>query len=161
MGSNGRIYIPTLNIENRFKLHDKISQKTTSYTDALIGNWSNSELSLQFFSEKNINVLNNNLIKGVQQQSNNLYTIGIQDQDQLKTIMRSIYLENAKNLSINIPEQINVLNSLVLQYSIPQIISSLKSYNKYMHDITNMYVPMDRPIYSNINNKTLEFKGWF
>ncbi len=43
----------------------------------------------------------------------------------------------------------------------PQILSSLESYAKYMHDITNMYTPMDRPVFSNVDDKTIEFKRWF
>ena len=85
----------------------------------------------------------------------------MQDQDELQIIMRSIYLENSKNLPNNIPEQVNALNQLVLQYAVPQIYSSLTSYTKYMHDITNVYTIMDRPIFGNSNDRTVEFKGWF
>ena len=161
MAGNGRIFIPTLNTEDQFKMYDKIPQKETSFREALVGNWKENDLSCKFFSLENIQLLNNNIIKGVQKQSNGLYNIGIQDQDELKIIMRAIYLENAKNLLTDIPQQVNALNSIVLQYAVPQILSSLRSYAKYMHDISNMYTLMDRPIYSDVDDKTLEFKGWF
>lgn len=161
MAGNGRIYIPTLKTEDQFKMYDKIPSKETSFREALTGNWQETDLSCKFFSLENIRILNNAIINGVQQQSNELYNIGVQDQDELKIIMRAIYLENAKNLLTDIPQQVNELNALVLQYSIPQILSSLKSYAKYMHDITNMYTLMDRPIYSNVDDKTVEFKSWF
>ena len=161
MAGNGRIYIPTLNTQDQFKMYDKIPQKETSFREALTGNWQETDLSCKFFSLENIQILNNAIINGVKQQSKGEYTIGTQDQDELKIIMRAIYLENAKNLLTNIPQQVNALNQLVLQYSIPQILSSLKSYAKYMHDITNMYTLMDRPIYSNVDDKTVEFKNWF
>jgi len=161
MAGNGRIYIPTLNTQDQFKMYDKIPQKETSYREALTGNWQQNDLSCKFFSLENIRILNNAIIEGVRQQSNGQFNIGPQDQDELKIIMRAIYLENAKNLLTDIPQQINQLNQLVLQYSIPQILSSMKSYTKYMHDITNMYTLMDRPIYSNVDDKTVEFKGWF
>ena len=161
MAGNGRIYIPTLKTQDQFKMYDKIPSKETSFREALTGNWQETDLSCKFFSLENIQILNKAIINGVKEQSNGLYNIGIQDQDELKIIMRAIYLENAKNLLTNIPQQVNALNQLVLQYSIPQILSSLKSYAKYMHDITNMYTLMDRPIYSNVDDKTVEFKSWF
>lgn len=161
MAGNGRIFIPTLNVQEQFKMYDKIPQKETSFREALTGNWKENDLSCKFFSLENIRILNNAIIEGVKKQSNGQFTIGTQDQDELKIIMRAIYLENAKNLLTNIPEQVTELNHLVLQYSIPQILSSMKSYAKYMYDITNMYTPMDRPIYSNVDDKTIEFKSWF
>jgi hypothetical protein len=161
MSGNGRVYIPSLNTQDQFKLYDKIEQKNTSFREALTGNWKENELSCQFFSTENIRILNNSIIDGVREKSKNRFNIGTQDQDELKIIMRAIYLENAKNLLTNIPEQVESLNKLVLQYSIPQILSSLESYAKYMHDITNMYTPMDRPVFSNVDDKTIEFKRWF
>ena len=161
MSGNGRVYIPSLNTQDQFKLYDKIEQKNTSFREALTGNWKENELSCKFFSTENIRILNNSIIDGVREKSKNRFNIGTQDQDELKIIMRAIYLENAKNLLTNIPEQVESLNKLVLQYSIPQILSSLESYAKYMHDITNMYTPMDRPVYSNVDDKTIEFKRWF
>ena len=161
MAGNGRIFIPTINTSDQFKMYDKIEQKTTPFRDALTGNWNDTALSLKFFSVENMQRLNQLIIEGVKKKSNGLYNIGKQDQDELKIIMRAIYLENSKNLPNNIPEQINALNSLVLQYSVPQILSSLESYAKYMHDITNMYSLMERPIYSNVDDKTVEFKSWF
>ena len=124
MAGNGRIYIPTLNAQDQFKMYDKIPQKETSFREALTGNWQETDLSCKFFSLENIEILNNAIINGVKQQSKGEYTIGIQDQDELKIIMRAIYLENAKNLLTNIPQQVTALNQLVLQYSIPQILSS-------------------------------------
>lgn len=161
MSGNGRVYIPSLNTQDQFKLYDKIEQKNTSFREALTGNWKENELSCQFFSTENIRILNNSIIDGIREKSKNRFNIGTQDQDELKIIMRAIYLENAKNLLTNIPEQVESLNKLVLQYSIPQILSSLESYAKYMHDITNMYTPMDRPVFSNVDDKTIEFKRWF
>jgi hypothetical protein len=101
MSGNGRVYIPSLNTQDQFKLYDKIEQKNTSFREALTGNWKENELSCQFFSTENIRILNNSIIDGVREKSKNRFNIGTQDQDELKIIMRAIYLENAKNLLMN------------------------------------------------------------
>jgi hypothetical protein len=159
---NGRISIPQPDMNAQFQMFDKIDvQKSVSFRDSLVGNWKETELSCAFFSAENVRNVNNLIIQAIQQKTNGAYNIGMQDQDELQIIMRSIYLENSKNLPNNIPEQINALNQLVLQYAVPQIYSSLTSYAKYMHDITNVYTIMDRPIFGNSNDRTVEFKGWF
>ena len=161
-GINGRVNIMDQNLYNRFKMYDKIDVgKNLSFRDSLVGNWTETKLSCAFFSQENVKKLNNLIIQGIRQKTNGQYNLGVQDQDELQIIMRSIYLENSKNLPNNIPEQVNALNQLVLQYAVPQIYSSLTSYAKYMHDITNVYTIMDRPIFGNSNDRTVEFKGWF
>lgn len=159
---NGRVNIPQPDINQQFKLYDKIDVgKNVSFRDSLVGNWSETKLSSIFFGSENIRKINNLIMQGIKEKTNGQYNIGIQDQDELQIIMRAIYLENSKNLLNSINEQINALNNLVLQYAIPQIYSSLTSYAKYMYDINNTYTIMDRPIFGNYNDKTLEFKGYF
>ncbi len=159
---NGRVKIPQPDINQQFKLYDKIDVgKNVSFRDSLVGNWSKTELSCQFFGSENIQKINNLIIQGIKEKTKGQYNLGIQDQDELQIIMRAIYLENSKNLPNSINEQINALNNLVLKYAIPQIYSSLTSYAKYMYDINNTYTIMDRPIFGNYNDKTLEFKGYF
>ena len=161
MNGNGRIDINISNKINPFQLYDKIETKTTSFRDALTGNWENTILSELFFSKENILALNNAIRKGIHDKSNGLYLIGPQDQDQLKIIMRSLYLQSALNLETNITEQIAALNKLVLNYCIPQIYGEIQGYVKYTQDVSSMYTPMDRPVYANVNDKTLELKNWF
>ena len=46
MQPNGRVNILNYNPHDRFQLHDKIpTGQSTSYHDALIGNWQNNTLS--------------------------------------------------------------------------------------------------------------------
>lgn len=159
---NGRVHIPEPDINAQFQMYDKINVgKNLSFRDSLVGNWSESKLSCAFFSQENVKKLNNLIIQGIRQKTNGQYNLGIQDQDELQIIMRAIYLENSKNLLTNIPEQVNALNQLVLDYAIPQIYSSLTSYAKYMFDINNTYTLMDRPIMATDDDKTVEFKKWF
>ena len=88
------------------------------------------------------------------------FLIGKQDEAPLKMIMRSIFLQNSKNLPNNITQQIKQLNKLVLDYAIPQVMGEAIGYVKYKNDSSMMYTPMQRPTSTYYNN-TLELKPWF
>jgi len=159
---NGRVNITGHNPFMRFQLYDKIANddKTTAYRDAMTGNWENNNLSNTFFSKENINKIQQGIITGVDKISNGRFKISKQDEDTLKIIMRSIFLQNSKNNNINIPGQIDVLNKHVLNYCIPQIYSEAQGYIKYKNDVSTLAVPIDRPV-STYTNNSLELKKWF
>jgi hypothetical protein len=158
MNRNGRVDIvdPKFDV---FQLYDKIpAHQCTTYRDAMIGNWNSTNLSNAFFNESNIEVLQNNLIKGVFEMSKGEYLIGPQNCDTLKIIMRSIFLQHSSNLPNNINEQVNELNQLVLDYSIPQVFNSVTSYKKYTNDVSTLQTPINRPQQASNRSKTLELK---
>jgi hypothetical protein len=161
--TNGRVDILGNNIKMPFSLSDKIPLNDNSnFRDALIGNWNNTPLSDAFFSRKNIIILQNALRKGVFDMSKGAFIIGPQDTDELKIIMRAIFLENSINLPTNIPQQIDALNTIIIDYAVPQIYGEVQGYNKYIQDASTMYTPFPRiGSYSNSKDKTLELKRWF
>jgi len=161
MQANGRINILSYNPHDRFSLHDKIpTGQSTSYRDALNGNWESSSLSNSFFSASNIRIIQNKLKEGVLKTSNGSFVIGDQDEDTLKIIMRSIFLQHSTNQRNNIEGQINALNTLVLNYAIPQVYGEAQGYIQYRKDVSTLAVPMTRPT-STYENNTLELKKWF
>ncbi len=162
MSFNGRVNIGGHNPFDRFKLYDKIANddKSTAYRSAMTGNWQDTNLSDTFFSAQNIDTLQQGMINGVSKLSNGRFNIGKQDQDTLKIIMRSIFLQNAKNNGTDVTSQVNELNKLVLDYCVPQIYGEAQGYIQYKNDVTNLAVPMDRPV-STYTNNTLEHKKWF
>ena len=106
-------------------------------------------------------MLQNGLRYCVYVKSNNQFIIGQQNIDELKIIMRSIFLQNSKNLSNNITQQINDLNNKVLEYAIDQIYGEVESYMKYKRDASSLVSPMELPTLTNYNNKQLECKHFF
>jgi hypothetical protein len=162
MNSNGRVNIAGHNPFDKFKLYDKIptDHKTTAYRSAMTGNWENTNLSNSFFSADNINKLQLEMATGVKNLSNGRFNIGKQDEDTLKIIMRSIFLQHAKNNNSNVMSQVNVLNKMVLDYCVPQIYSEAQGYVQYKNDVSTLAVPIDRPT-STYRNNTLELKKWF
>ena len=161
MQTNGRVDILNYNPYDRFNLHDKIPAGTsTDYRSALTGNWNNNTLSNVFFSKENIRIIQNGLKAGVYKISNGRFLIGDQDEDTLKIIMRSIFLQSATNLPTNISEQVESLNKLVIDYGVPQIYGEAQGYVKYKNDVSTLVVPIQRPT-STYSNNTLELKPWF
>ena len=157
--TNGRIDIISPTLNNQFELSDKIPVHTTAaFRDAMTGNWMNTPLSLAYFSSENINIIQNNIRKGVYNKSNSEFVIGLQDEDELKIIMRSVFLQNSLNLENNIREQIRDLNSLVESYSIDQVYKEAISYLKYKRDASNMYALLALPSNSSTRGKTLELQ---
>ena len=161
--ANGRIDILGPNIEQQFAMYDKIpnSGKCTSFHDAMIGNWENTALSDAFFSTGNMEIVQNALRNGVYAMSNGAYLISPQDCDNLKMIMRSVFLQSAMNLATDIPGQIASLNKVVVDMFVPKLYNEARAYIQYKPDASTMYKPIDRPIYSAENDKTLELQPWF
>ena len=160
--SNGRVDILGNNNMNCFHLYDKIpvQEGDTYYRNALTGNWQNNLLSKTFFSAGNIDILQNGLRAGVYNQSKGRFLISRQDDDALKMIMRSTFLQHSKNLQTNITEQVQQLNNLVLDYAVPQVLGEAVGYVKFKNDTSMMYTPMQRPA-STFHSNTLELKPWF
>ena len=160
--SNGRVDILGPNTDLRFSMTDRIPiNESSSFRDAMTGNWNNTALSDAFFSAKNIKMIQNGIRAGVYKKSNGNYIIGEQSYDELKIVMRSIFLQNSKNLAINIPQQIEDLNTIVLKYTIHQVYGEADGYMKYKIDASTLVVPLAMPILSYSNDKQLELKPWF
>lgn len=125
------------------------------------GNWYNTVLSDAFFSKENIQLLQNGIRAGVHQMSNGQYTVGEQNCDQLMMIMRSTFLQSSLNQPGNITAQIERLNTLVLDYAVPQVYGEAQGYLKYKYDVSNLVVPISTPIMSSTGDKQLELKPFF
>jgi hypothetical protein len=162
-GSNGRVNILGPNMEDRFSMSDRIPINSTKYTfrDSMTGNWYDTKLSTAFFSNDNMQIIQNGIRSGVYHKSNRQYVIGEQNPYELQIIMRSIFLQYAKNLTDNIPQQINDLNKNVFDYAINQVYGEADGYMKYKRDASTMWTPMEMPVLSYSNDKQLELKKWF
>ena len=160
--NNGRIDIKSPNTSSLFQMYDKIpANQCTTFRNATEGLWSENNLSQAFFSQQNIQIIQNGIRAGVYKRSNGQYLIGPQDCDSLKIIMRSIYLQHAANQINNISQQIFELNNMVLEYCIQQVYSEAQGYMKYINDVSTLVVPISHPIDADNTDRVLEFKKWF
>jgi len=162
MNPNGRVNILGPNIEQRFSMTDRIPiNQCSSFRDAMTGNWNNTPLSDAFFGSGNMKIVQNGIRAGVYKRSNGQYVIGEQNGDELKIIMRSMFLQYSKNLAIDIPGQIQKLNEYVLNYAVNQVYGEADGYMKYKRDASTLVVPLSTPILTYSNDKQLELKPWF
>ena len=160
--SNGRIDIKTPNTSTLFEMYDKIpANQCVTFRNPTEGLWTDTDLSQVFFSQENIQILQNGIRAGIYHRSNGQYIIGPQDCDSLKIIMRSVYLQHAANQPNNITEQVVELNKIVLNYCIQQVYSEAQGYMKYIDDASTLVVPIAHPIMADNSDRELEFKRWF
>lgn len=161
---NGRVNIAEVeNPETRFSMFEKtaIKNKATEYRDPLGNDTENTVLSQLFFSSENIQIIQNGIKAGVYNRSNREYILPNQNLDELKIIMRSIFLQYAKYRSENITGQIEELNKLVLDYAIPYCYNESVAYLKYIRDQSSLAVPLEREKPLDRDFKELEQKPWF
>lgn len=160
--NNGRVDIKTPNTSDLFKMYDKIpANQCVTFRNPTEGLWNDTTLSIAFFSQQNIQMLQNGIRAGVYKKSNGQYTIGPQDCDSLKIIMRSVYLQYAANQVNNISEQVAELNNIVLNYCIQQVYGEAQGYMKYINDASTLVVPIAHPVMADNTDKQLFLKSWF
>lgn len=160
--NNGRINIKSPNTSSLFQMYDKIpANQCVTFRNATEGLWSSTSLSQAFFSQQNIQMIQNGIRAGVYKKSNNQYVIGPQDCDSLKIIMRSVFLQHSANQPENYQTQIINLNKIVLNYCIQQVYSEAQGYMKYIDDVSTLVVPIAPPVMTSNNDRQLELKSWF
>jgi len=160
---NGRVNIvePSQNI--LFKMAEKIElkNKPTSYENALTGTLEHNELEMVFFSAQNIQIIQNAIKAAVYKLSENRYVLPNQNINNLKIIMRGMYLQYADhNLIDSIRTQVERLNRVVLDYTIPSVFNEAIGYEKYCRDQSTLVVPLPHPLHPNREYKQLELKPW-
>lgn len=157
---NGRVnLLEEPSPEILFKMQERVAvkNKTSQYREALNGIYEESELSNLYFSKANIQIVQNGIRAGIYEKTNKEHIIPPQNIDNIKIIMRNIYIQYAENQN-NITSEIERLNQLVLGYIIPQVHGSLVSYLKYIKDQSTLVIPLELPNQSDRDYKQLEMR---
>jgi hypothetical protein len=111
------------------------------------GNWEETPLSDTFFGVRNINYLQQRIPNEVLRRSGEKqWRIDSQDVNELKIIMRSMFYQYARNLPTDIQGQVDELNNIVIEWSVPRIMSEVQAQLFYLNDIDKMPVPLARPV---------------
>ncbi len=148
-----------------FKMHGddpKLPFASTYQQQATIRIHTTTPLNQSFFSERNIQHLQNEIRYGVWVASNNEFIIEPQNPDDLKTIMRSYYLQYSMNDPDKMQQELDSLNRRVVGFAVDRVMVEAKQYVKYRNDLLNYPDPISRPINANIvGSKSAEFKSFF
>jgi hypothetical protein len=152
---NGRVNAMS-NVED-YKIKRYIIEASEHQTNIISRNLNCTGVSKVFFSMPNINLLQSGIRNKILNETMGDININRQSDDELKIIMRSIYFQHGKNLPENINEQVLDLNTRVIVWAVPQIITNIKQSRQYIKDISTMPMPLDRSILpSNKGMRTLE-----
>uniref|UniRef100_A0A6C0DPX9 Minor capsid protein P8 central region domain-containing protein n=1 Tax=viral metagenome TaxID=1070528 RepID=A0A6C0DPX9_9ZZZZ len=124
-------------------------------------NISSNELSTAFFSKKNIQSIQDDIIYNVYIKSNKEFEIGNQSEQELLIIMRSYYLQYGKNLPSNINGQLEILNKYVVDWSVDEIIKNINQHIYYKKTVSTLPMPMERAqLPTQKGTKILEIKSY-
>ena len=93
-----------------------------------------------YFSSKNFNALHEEIINRVKTITGN--TISRQSDYDLLLVMRSIYLQFSNNDPTNVIGEVRWLNRKVLEFVIPNIISNMSQYLKYIAEVGKNPTPL-------------------
>ena len=165
-GQNGRVNLTAtpsttgLTVPDSAGFRHPTETEVTFSGDMLRGNWEHNVLADTFFTRKNVATLQNAIKQAVHRMSGpKKYVIDEQDVDELKIIMRTMYLQYAKNNPYNIEGQVQELNQLVIDWAAPRIMSEIDAYHHYLNDISHLPVPMEKPLnMSSAGTKSLPFR---
>jgi len=156
---------------------------STNGYDIVAKDIGHTPVSALFFSQQNIEALQQGICNRVYNESRGNFNIGRQSEIELKIIMRSIYFDSLKNGNPNIMKeiqkssplysplqtnndivvaQVRELNKKVLDWSVPQILTNIQQFEKYKSDVSKLPNPIDRPSFvSSAGSKTLEMQSFF
>lgn len=161
---NGRVNLEEPeNPDARFQMFERmeVKNKATEYREPLKGDYEDTLLSKVYFSAENIQIVQNGLRAGVYKKSGDRQlVIPNQNIDILKQIMRHMFLEYSVFQPNNITEQVERLNTLVLEYTVPKIYSEAIGYLKYLEDQSRLVVPLELPQQPDRVYKQLELQPY-
>jgi hypothetical protein len=103
-----------------------------------------SFLSKIFFSNENIDIVQKMLIMAVHNKVR--VRIPYQNRDNLLIAMRHVYTLYSKELPCQYKEQIRELNSRVIEWVLPDVVTAVEQHLAYIRDISNSHPLLEPPI---------------
>lgn len=138
-GLSGRFFAPlpmTMDSQNTDNKFQNIATKGILQQD---------RLNALFFSNVNMNQIQNQIRYQVWLKTNKRHVIGHQNTIDLEIVMRSIYLQYALHLNCRYKEQIERLNQLVVNWCVPKIFVEVEQHMAYLDQIQTQPVPIELP----------------
>jgi len=114
-------------------------------------------LNTLFFSEFNRNLLQ----RGIRQAFKNKTGIAIdyQNPDDVYSMMRVVFINNAGDHYSQVNEQVKMMNSRVIDTAIGQIQTGVSQYMAYVQDIETLAVPLDQPMNTSTYGKKIDINN--
>jgi len=94
--------------------------------------WEDNAVSSLYFSATNVGALQHGLRYGVFVRTGDV--VGEQSEEELRAIMRGVYLAHGVNLPYGVVEQVRSLNARVLEFAVPRVADAVAAYRGYVRD---------------------------
>lgn len=160
--NSGRVNIMDNQNARSYPLYQDNKDTVEYKNEALKGIQISSPLSQLFFCKKNVEDLHNMIRYNVWIISGKKHIIDRQSDVDLHVVMRSFYLQYSQNQNTHITQQIKQLNTMVLDWVIPKIMTQIEQYLSYKKDVSGVYKPMEREVNTSVQGtNTLELKNFF
>lgn len=115
-----------------------------------------------FFSDANINKIQDDIREQVHIMSGGKYSIDRQSDEQVKIIMRSYYLMHAQNNPLQVADELLALNKMVVGYAAAKIYSEVDFHKFYLNDLQEFAPPIANPTNVGVyGTRTGELKSFF
>jgi hypothetical protein len=123
---------------------------------------SDTPLNKVFFSQTNIDNLQERIRNTVLIMSNGDFSISPQNETDLRLIMRSYYLQYAENNPQRVAKELDDLNRRTIDYASNRIMVEIYAYKRYRKDILDFPDPIANPVNVDIyGTRTGELKSFF
>lgn len=131
--------------------------------DDLIGRQQKATpLNTIFFSQTNIDSLQDSIREQVWLMSNKQFAIDRQSDDDLQLIMRSYYLMFGENNDARVAQELEDLNRKVIGYASAKIYSEVEFYQFYRKDVEEFAPPIAAPVNTQVyGTRSGELKSFF
>lgn len=121
-----------------------------------------TSLNKIFFSESNVEKLQQDIHDQVHAMSGGKYRIDRQNDDDLKIIMRSYYLMFGENNPQRVAEELASLNSRVVGYAAGKVYSEVDFHMFYLQDLEEFAPAIANPMNAGVRGtRTGELKSFF
>lgn len=111
-----------------------------------------------FFSQMNVDALQGEIVRRVSETAGR--PISRQSDFELLIVMRSIYLQYSNNDPATVVDEVRWLNGKVLDFVIPNVMSNIIQFQRYMDEIGKNPIPIDHArSVSSKGNKSLSRQG--
>jgi len=102
-------------------------------------------LNTLYFSEFNVNLIQKAIRSEFKKKSGGI-SIDYQNQDDLLTIMRAVFVNNSSDPYGDVKKQVQQMNGVVIETAIGQINTGVAQYMGYLKDIDSPVQPMANPV---------------
>jgi len=100
-------------------------------------------LNTLYFSDFNRDILHRGIREKFKQMTG--IKIDYQNDDDLKTLMRYVFINNAGDHYGNVNKEVRAMNAIVIDTAVGQIKTGVAQYLSYLRDIDTLAIPIDRP----------------